>query len=53
MCNNTKENGAGFYEENSLAKRKPSSPPRQEIGSQGMGGKQVETTKPFLKIYYE
>lgn len=28
-------------------------PPRQEIGSQGMGGKQMETTKPFLIIYYE
>lgn len=35
-------------------KKNPSSPPRQEIGSQGMGGlKQVETTKPFLIIYYE
>jgi hypothetical protein len=34
-------------------KKKPSSPPRQEIGSQGMGGKQVETTKPLLIIYYK
>jgi hypothetical protein len=56
MCNNnTKIKMVWvFMKRIHLQKKSQAHPPRQEIGSQGMGGgKQVETTKPFLIIHYE